>query len=412
MPQTESLPLHYQSPDLERLLGALLEISNFVGSVMLLDDILARIVRITAEMLNVPVCSIFLLNEEQRLVLRSNVGFEPELIGQASFELGNGITGWVAQTGQLVATPDANQDHRYLPLPSTLELGCRAFLCAPLRIQDAIVGVMTARKAEWYEFSYNEILFFETVCKQIAIVLEKSRMYEEKLQADRLATVAISLSGVAHYIKNVLMTMQGGEYLVDQGFRDGSLEQARQGWSVLQRATRKIRSLVENILNYCRQTELKTRPFNLNDMINDMLQSLDENAHERNVQLHAQLDASLGEVEADPDALYDAILNLVTNAIDAVANDRSGNVWVHTQRLDGGRNQYLIEVVDDGVGISEENRQKIFTLFFSTKGQKGTGIGLAATRQIIENHGGTIELVPDSGHGAHFKIYMPLHTAE
>src|SRR6266498_318362 len=146
MHTAEDIPLHQQFSNLERLLSSLLEISNFVGSVMLLDDILARIVRIAAKVMNVPLCSIYLLNEQRRLILRSNIGFEKELIGKAGFELGEGITGGVAASGQLVVTPDATQDPRYRPLPATLEMGSRAFLCAPLRIQDEIVGVMAARK--------------------------------------------------------------------------------------------------------------------------------------------------------------------------------------------------------------------------------------------------------------------------
>jgi len=389
-----------------RVLEGLLQISNFVGSVMLLDDILDHIARITSDIMQVPVCSIYLMNEEKELVLRSNVGFERELLGVARFALGEGIPGWIALENQTIALTDATTHPRYKPIDSAIELGCRAYLAAPLRIQEEIIGVMTARKTEVYEFSRDEILFFETVCKQVAIVIEKARMYESKLTVERLAAVAISLSGVAHYIKNVLLTMKGGEYLVDNGLAQGQLERAREGWSVLKRANRKIRGLVENMLNFSRQSQLILRPVNLNSMVIDMLRSLEELAHERGVELVPALDGGIDEVSVDPESFYDVLLNLTTNAIEAMPEGRGGKVVVRTSRLDG-RHQLLIEVIDNGTGIPLEIQDRVFNLFFSTKGKRGTGIGLAATRKIVEEHGGTIEFSSTPGAGTHFKVYMP-----
>lgn len=412
---TPSLP--YRRPPQESLpisstLEGLLQISNFVGSVMLLEDILDRIVHITCGMMRVPVCSIYLFDEEQRLVLRSNVGFEPELKNNASFGIDEGIAGWVASTGEILALSDATHDPRYAPLPSALELGCRAYLCAPLRIQEEIIGVMTARKREVYHFTREDIILFETICKQVAIVIEKARMYEQKIQAERLAAVAVSLSGVAHYIKNVLLTMQGGEYLIDQGLGKDSLPQVRDGWDVLRRASGKIRKLVENILNYCRQTEPNGRAVFINDMLRDMARIVGDSVRDRGIEVTAELDPNVQEIWVDPEIFYDAVLNLTINGAEAIPEDEQGWVKVRTQRLEG-RNQVLIEVIDSGPGIPREIHNKIFNLFFTTKGKKGTGIGLASARKTIEAHGGVIELAePEEGVGAHFQIYMPITPPE
>jgi signal transduction histidine kinase len=396
---------------INRALAGLLEISHLVGSVMMLDDILDRIVQITSRLMDVPVCTIYLLNEDGRLVLRSNVGFEPELKGEVSFGPQEGIVGWVAGRGQTLALEDSLPDPRYRPMPSTIEKGCRAYLCSPLRIQDEVIGVMTARKTRVYRFTADDILFFETVCKQVAIVIEKARMYEEKLEAERLAAVAISLSGVAHYIKNVLMTMKGGEYLVERGIEGGDVKRVGEGWSVLRRANRKIRSLVENILSYCSKAEPRLRQVDLNSMIGDMVQTMTETARERGVEIHARLDPRVGQLWIDPESIYDALLNLVTNAIEAVPEGRPGRVQVRTERL-GDRNQVLTEVADNGTGIPAEARDKIFNLFFSTKGEKGTGIGLSATRKIVEAHGGSIELESRQGEGTTFQVWLPVNPAD
>lgn len=396
---------------LHRTLEGLLEISNLVGSVMLLDDILDRIVQITAGLIGVPVCSIYLLDDQQRLVLRSNWGLETGLKGQVVFDLGQGIVGTVAQTRQTLALEDSTSDPRYRPLPSSLSHNYRAYICTPMLIRDELVGVMTARKTEVYRFTGDEIIFFETICKQVAILIEKARIYEDKIQAERLAAVAVSLSGVAHYIKNVLLTMQGGEYLVERGIQQGAIERVGEGWSVLKRANRKIRGLVENILNYCRQNEPNFRKVDLNAMIADLVQTVGEAAREHGVELATSLDPQVGEVWIDSEQIYDSLLNLVTNAIDAMPDGRGGRVRILTERLEG-RQQVLIDVTDDGAGIPAEARDKIFNLFFSTKGSKGTGIGLSATRKIIQDHGGTIEFTTVEGEGTTFSIYLPTNAPE
>lgn len=395
------------SPQVRRSLEGLLQITNLVGSVMLLEDILNEIVRITSGLMSVPVCSIYLFDEaKEKLVLRSNIGFEPELVGRAFFAKDQGIPGYVAQNGDTLWMPDARFHPNYAPLPSTLELHCKAYICAPLRIQQEIIGVMTARRVDVYNFSELDVLFFETICKNVAIVIEKSRLYHEKLQAEHLAAVAVSLTGVAHYIKNVLFTMKGAEFLVDQGLIKEDLRGARDGWEVLKRSNKKIRGLVENILNYCRQEELPNESMQLNDLIEEITRAISVTAAERQVELINQLGENVGAVEINRETLYDALLNLITNAVDAIPHDRPGKVWIHTERLPN-RNQVRIDIVDNGTGIPRENQDRIFNLFFSTKGKQGTGIGLAATRKIIEDHKGKIEIINDLDQGAHFAIYLP-----
>ena len=398
--------------DPQRLISALLEISYLVGSVMRLEDILDRIVLIAAGLMEVPVCSIYLLQEDKSLLMTSNVGFEPELKGQTSFPWGEGIPGWVARNGETLALADATIDPRHKILPSTLALGCRACLCAPLRIQEEIVGAMAAQKMEVHTFSQEECKVFETICKQVAIVIEKARMYDEKTHAEQLAAVAVSLSEVAHYIKNVLFTTQIGERLINDGLANGGdLQRVRDGWKSLQEANAKIRKLVESILNYCRRTKPDFKSVNLNELIYRIAKDLQSEAEKHKVQIITHLDPSLTEVKLDQDSMYDALLNLATNGIDAIPADRTGRLVIRTERIHG-HNNFKIEVSDDGVGIPDEIKGKICNLFFSTKGQQGTGIGLAATRKVVADHDGTMEFESTVGQGSRFTVYLPIRRTD
>lgn len=392
----------------DRMIGALQEISNLVGSVMRLEDILNRIVRITADLMGMPACSIYLLNEKGALVLRSNVGFEPELVGNMAFAPGEGIPGWVATENRLLALPDAALDTRFKPMESVMERDYRSYLGAPLRIQEEVIGVLTVRGTSVMQFESRQCLVLETVCKMIAIVIEKGRMYQEMIQARELAAVAVSLSGTAHFIKNVMFTTQVAEATIDKAVHEKApIEIIGTAWRAMKESNRQIAKMVGNMLNYCRDESPRYERVNVNGLIADIVERLRATADRHAVTIHAELDASLPEAYLDAHLVRDALLNLITNGIDAVPSGRGGGVWVRTYRMDG-QNNFRIEVSDNGAGIPAGIRAKVFNLFFSTKGESGSGIGLASTRKVIERHGGTIEFDSTEGAGTRFDVFLPL----
>jgi signal transduction histidine kinase len=325
-----------------------------------------------------------------------------------SYSKGEGLPGWAAGSGEVVVVADAIEDSRHVALPSWLDRECRACLCVPLRIQEEVIGVMAVRKREVYEFSQEQVMLLETVCKQVAIVIEKARMYGEKMRAEQLAAIGLSLSGLAHYIKNILFTSQVGEYMVDKGLNEwNDLDRVREGWKTLHQANQKIRKLVENMLNYTRRTKLELKPVNFNRLVHEIVDAVRDHALQKRIDVVTDLDPGVDSMKLEPDSIHDAVLNLVTNAMDAIPDGRGGRIEIHSQRLPGQHN-LRVDVVDNGNGIPEEHRDKIFNLFFSTKGKRGTGIGLAATRKVVEDHGGTIECDSTVGTGSRFTIFLPI----
>ena len=395
---------HFQS-----VANGLLEISNFVGSIMELEDILQQIVRVSASIFEFPVCSIFLLDEEKKTLIRRASycrDQECKLIG--SIQVGEGLPGLAAHENRAVIVPDARKDPRHKPLRGVNEELYHAYICAPLRIQDEIIGVMSARRYDVHDFTAEECALFETICKQAAIVIEKSKMYQEKVQAERLAAISISLSEVAHYIKNLLQGMKGGIYFVDMGLKRGQLDMARKGWDVLQRGNRKIASLVENMLNYSRDIDPHFLKYDINALIFEILQQIDDTAVERGVALVPETQKDLPAVDLDHEKMYDTLLNLITNAVDAIPSERGDGIVILRTRLSKDGRWILIQVEDNGCGIPEENMTKIFNLFFSTKGRKGSGIGLAVSRKVVEAHHGRISLASTVDKGTTFTIELPV----
>ncbi|MCX7591800.1 MAG: ATP-binding protein [Kiritimatiellae bacterium] len=386
---------------------ALLEISNLVGSSEQIDRILKRIVQITAELMQMPICSIYLVEPDGTLRKRSNVGLQQDLRTQASFKLGEGIPGWVAQHGELVALADVTKDPRYGPHPVALKEP-HAYICAPLQVRGQIIGVLTARQMAVKPFTRTQRKVFETVAKMIAIVIEKHRLIREKVEAEQLAAVATSLSEIAHYAKNVIFTTMLAEETISEAFeKEPALARFRDSWRALKRSNQRIRKLVEDMLNYCRDRELKIEEVNLNDLVKEAAKDLSDHAVKHGVEIMTELDANLGCVRLDRSAMYDVLLNLITNGIDAIPEGRSGRVIIRTKLLPE-QGQYVVSVEDNGSGIPANIRKKIFTLFFSTKGERGSGIGLAASRKAVERHGGRIDFTTRVNEGTTFTVTMPL----
>ncbi len=394
-----------------RIAEALLEISNAVGSVMEIEDILQRICDIGVRVMDTKTCSIYLIDEEDPgfLVLRASHGLSrAEELGVRGFRLGEGPPGWAAAENQTLALRDATHDFRNAALDDTAEeQRYIAYICTPLRIQDDVVGVLSIRREHPTDWREEEIVFAEIIAKQIAIVLEKSLLYREKVEAERLAAIAISLSEVAHYIKNILQNMIGGAYFIEIGLKRGNIQKAQSGWELLQRNVEKIKTLVENMLRFSRERTSTLADGDLNALVAEVAKSVDDRAASRGTNMIVELDNQIPTVQMDKEAFTDALLNLVSNALDAIPDDRLGEVRITTQ-LDRERKRALITVADNGYGIPDEARHRIFNLFFSTKGKGGTGIGLAVTRKIILEHGGQIWFESEQGHGTRFMVTLPV----
>jgi signal transduction histidine kinase len=389
-------------------LNKMLEISNLVGSVLELDDILSQIARLTTEVMGTPTCSVYLLGpRRENLTLRAAAGVESSIVGRRKLPLGRGLPGIAAQENRMIVVADASKDPRHSEVFGDGEGQRHAYICCPLRIQETVIGVMTARRYGGGTFTEADCTLFETISKQVAIVIEKSKMYYDKLEADRMAAISISLSEVAHYIKNLLQGMKGGSYFVDMGLKRADIDMSRKGWEVLSNGIKKITSLVENMLNYSREMPLNLEEHNINALIYEILHHIDDTEVERGVALIPETQRSIPNIRVDYDRMYDALLNLISNAIDAIPPEKKDGLVLIKTRLSEDKRAVHLEIIDNGVGMPPEVQSKIFNLFFSTKGGKGTGIGLSVTRKVIEKHGGRIDVESEIGKGTTFTLRLP-----
>ncbi len=239
---------------------------------------------------------------------------------------------------------------------------------------------------------------------------EIRRLERELLKVERLAAIGQTVAGVAHGVKNILHGFKGGSYLVDLGIAKNNGEKLKKGWDMIQRNIGRTSDLVLDLLSYSKVRNPQYEQCEPNALINDVCEVMQERAAEYQVELVADLSPDIGTVSMDPHTIHQCLTNLVSNAIDACLFDEDPTKhWrVSVQSICEVTNICII-VRDNGAGMSDEVQAKLFTSFFSTKGHRGTGLGLLVTRKSVEEHGGTIGMRSEEGKGTVFTLKLPFH---
>ena len=240
---------------------------------------------------------------------------------------------------------------------------------------------------------------------------EVKRLEREKLDAERLGAVGQTVAGLAHTIKNVLMGLEGGMYMVDSGLRKGEAGRIADGWQILQHNFEKTTTLVKDFLSFAKGRLPEFAPVDPNALARSVVDLYRDAAARQGVELALEAASDLRKAPLDPHGIETCLTNLVSNGIDAamMREQPGGKVTVRTREEAG---DLIFEVTDNGCGMDQEVTGKVFTTFFTTKGGKGTGLGLLTTRKIVQEHGGRIEIESLIGHGATFGIRLPRSRLE
>ena len=242
---------------------------------------------------------------------------------------------------------------------------------------------------------------------------EIKRLEKELVQSERLAAVGQTVSGLAHYVKNILIGLKGGSYIVDVGIQKNNTEKLRSGWETIKKNIKRIGDLTQDLLTYSKQREPEMENCSPNAIILELMELLKDFIASKNIKMVKDLNEGIGEVLADPKTIHHALLNIINNAIDACIEDEniSKKHEVKIKTYIDKTQMLCFEITDNGCGMDEETRKKLFTPMFSSKGGKGTGLGLLVTGKLIEEHKGFIEIETSPGVGSIFRVRLPYEKA-
>ena len=303
------------------------------------------------------------------------------------------------------------------------DLGVDAFAVAPLYVADRELGLLiadnvvtrspidvtnlhllqiyaqAASSAIQNTRLYRQLMEKIAVCERVNVTLRESQ--QQLLQTERLSTIGKMAALLAHEIRTPLVSIGG---FARRMLRSTAPDDPRaEEMEIIVSEVHRLEKLVDEVLGYSRVSKPEYRSTDVNTLIRSVMITLQDELHKNSIRVELDLDPRLPLVEADEAQLRQVLMNLVTNAIDAMS---SGGVLTLTTIFD---NKFLeISVSDTGMGISEENWDKLFTPFFTTK-TTGTGLGLAIVSQVVDNHKGSLRFESIPRQGTSFHIRLAIH---
>ena len=388
-------------------LGALLSIGQALAGKLDLQQILGGALSTVEKVVGAEGSSILLIDPETGdMSFHVAGGPGSDVAKTIPVPAGAGICGHVARTAQPIIVNDAQNDPRlYRQVDQATSITTRNLLAVPIRSSQRLWGVLELiNKSDNADFTGRDLRLTGVVAGQIALALENSHLHDEIVRKARMAAIGQTVSGLAHCIKNILNGIRSGSAVIDRSMRADDFDRVREGWQTVRRNNDMLGTLVLDMLSLARDAKPHSFPTDINDLAVQICRLLHDRAAERRVSITCTPAEGLEEVPLDPTHLYRCVLNLVTNAVDAC--DEGVHVRVRVFR-GAGRPRFTIGVLDDGAGMSPEVRRKLFTEFFTTKGGRGTGLGLPVTRKLVNEMGGTITFHSVQGCGSRFVIALP-----
>ena len=236
--------------------------------------------------------------------------------------------------------------------------------------------------------------------------LEKLLREKTELQS-HLSSLGLMIGSISHGIKGLLTGLDGGMYLLDAGLAREDQEQIKDGWETIKLMVERIRKMVLDILFYAKERDLKWEQVDALSFAGEIATGFEPKIKGQAIEFTKDFDSKIGDFEIDPGYVNSALINILENAVDACVKDKSKKSHKIIFSVRKRKDHIVFDVFDDGIGMDSETQDKIFTPFFSSKGDKGTGLGLYVSNQIIEQHGGKIIVKSTPGQGSLFRIQIP-----
>jgi two-component system NtrC family sensor kinase len=317
------------------------------------------------------------------------------------------IIGHVVRTGEGVLCANAMTDARFGAegsADSIHRLGLQSVICAPILIRGEVEGIIHLDcEMSRNTFTQEQLRLVVAIGRLCGLAIENRRLLEARMRTERLAATGETVAYLSHHIRNILQGLQGGAEVVEIGFQRNSLETARSGWALIRKNLDRTYHLALNMLTFSKDRRPSIEPTPINRVVEDVISLCRHRAEEKGIVLAAEL-GDVPLVPMDAEGIHQVIHNIVLNAVDAAPRGQ-GRVEIMT-RHDQAAGRVIVSVADNGPGIPEAERGKIFSVFHSSKGHAGTGLGLAAAKKIVDEIHGDISVENEEGKGTKFRVVL------
>ncbi len=391
-----------------RKLESLFAVAQSIISSLDLPDILRRVTAEACRLMDTKICSLMLLNATgDALELRACHGAGPEYLGKPPLPVNDSLLGVVITHKRPLRVHNVQHHDAYRHTELAKKEGLVSLLSVPMVSGATVIGALNVYTGQPYHFSKQDVTILSTLANLAAIAIANARLHEKVVAAEeqlrhneRLSTLGLLAAEVAHEIRNPLTVMKMLYHSLDLDFPDG--DPRAKDAEIMAAKMDHLNAIVDQLLGYARSTEPRFTAVDLNALLDNILMLCRSKLKHAAIELRTDFAANLPLLHADRGQIEQACLNLILNAVEAMP--RGGTLTITTAPHPPGH--VLLTLQDTGVGMSAEQRDKLFQPFLTTK-THGTGLGLAIVQKIIEAHRGQIEVESAPGRGTTFRITLP-----
>ena len=406
-----------RATDLESILKVMRTITTSLVLPEVLELVIDEALRITGAQRGF----LMLANADRKLefVVGRNAAGNP--IPADHFKISSSVLEDVFTTGESLCVENALHDVRFERRQSVMDLQLNTIICSPLCTNDDTVGVIYVDSRYIRPVEKAEILdVFEILAGQAAIAIKNARLYQELkatydelrlanrqiIESERMAMKGEIAGEISHELKNLVSVVVLNLQMLTFRMRDNSANEIGAIVDTIVNGVQKLQKFSQNLLTRSR-AHAKLVPCDLNKLASDFAEFIRVLPKFRRTAISTRFKPSVPAIDLDIDQIQQVLLNLVNNAVEAFPEV---SLEVATD-LDADMGQVLLSVTDNGPGIDDTIRERLFREKVTTK-VDGHGYGLPICRQILENHGGTIELDPTHISGASFVLRFPISATE
>ncbi len=385
-------------------LQMIIKAAEMVNSTIKIDEVLKNIVEVATELTDADRGTLYLIDREKN-ELWSLIAMGSE-IKEIRLKIGEGMAGYVAKTGEILNIKDVSKDPRYRSdFDKASGYETKTALTFPIKNKKGeIIGVLQLLNSKKGEFSKYDEELLNAMSIHSAIALQNAELVEKLLQAERVQSLGKMANFLIQDIKKpILVSKRYAEHLKNKNLSPDNFQIV----DMLLEQLNHVADLVQTTSSYSEgKTILRTLNVSLNKTLTDYSTRIETYVESRNCKILNEFDKDVN-VKLDVKEFYQCYMHLIKNACDAMPD--GGTITISTKK-DEKEKKVKILISDTGLGIAESLKEKIFEPFFTQGKKEGTGLGLSITKQIIEAHGGKIEVQSSLGEGATFIITLPVSS--
>jgi signal transduction histidine kinase len=409
----------------QRELDTILRFGSLISSSLNIEDVLNHAMKWAEEFMDAEASSVYELNRERNeIFIRLARGEKREPIRGIRLNVGEGIAGWVVKTGRPVVSQDVRKDKRFSDkYDQKTGFKTHAMICVPLIAKDEPIGALQViNKKSQKPFTQADFRLLTGMAQQIAVAMENAKLYQrleedfalttqelkitqEKLfRSERLMAMGHLVQGVAHEIRNPIMTIGGFAQRLKKELEEGHSLQKYVD-AILQEAIR-LEKLVKQVREFMNVQSASLTMDKIPPVVDEVIKIFKPLAKRQKVQIVKDIDGETPLINMDTAQLVSALSNIVENALESMSGGGTLTLGVNRQN-----NNVLITVRDTGCGIPAEQLEAIYDPFVTSK-TRGAGLGLTMVHQIIMNHQGEIKISSQLENGTIVILRLPIPMVE